>query len=244
MIVSKQNAFIKQIRSLQDKKNRDQLGLYVAEGVKTVNEAISRGQDVVCVVGTEKGLSFLKTTPEKTEIVSEDVFKSISTEVSPQGVLAVIKKPLFELSAPTKSCVLLDGVADPSNVGAIIRTAVASGYTEIFLTPDCADPYGPKAVRASMSGIFAVKTFFGDRVQLVGIIDKPFIIADMQGENVFTFKPKDHFCLVIGNEGKGVSETIKNNAKYTVSIPMQNDMESLNAGVSAGILMYLLKNSL
>ena len=115
------------------------------------------------------------------------------------------------------------------------------GYTDLYFTEDCADPFSPKAVRASMGGIFRVKAHISTRDYIAENLNIPFIIADMNGENVFSFNKKGDFCLVIGNEGNGVSEKIRKKASYTVSIPMENGMESLNASVSAGILMYLLK---
>ncbi len=241
MITSKQNSLIKQIRSLSDKKFRDKLNLYTVEGVKLVNEAISLSLPVTVIVGTEKALSAIDCKNIRTEAVSDQVFEFITTEISPQGIIAVIEKPKNELCSPNGSCVLLDGVSDPSNVGAIIRTAVASGYENVYLTSDCADQFSPKAVRASMSGVFRVKTARASASELLSTIKLPVIVADMNGENLFTHKVKGDFCLVIGNEGHGVSEFIKSRADYTISIPMANGMESLNAAVSAGLLMYGLK---
>ena len=242
MITSKQNALVKEIRSLADKKFRDSLGLYLVEGIKTVNEIVAEKLPLKVVVGTESGLSACSNLNERTEMVSDEVFKHISAEVSPQGVIAVLYKPENKMQAPTDSCLLLDGVADPTNVGAIIRTAVASGYKEIYMTSDCADPYSPKAVRCSMSGIFRSEIRRGELEQILGVMNLPIVVADMNGENVFEKKITGKFCLVIGNEGRGVSKLLKERADITVSIPMQNGMESLNAGVSAGILMYNLKN--
>ena len=139
-------------------------------------------------------------------------------------------------------CLFLDGVSDPANVGAIIRTAVASNYTEIYAYSS-ADPYSPKAVRASMSGIFKVKIYTGERKELLDKIDMPIVVADMGGEDVFKFNSPQNFCLVIGNEAHGVSKQVRDIADYCVKIPMEQEMESLNAGISAGILMYALKNA-
>jgi tRNA G18 (ribose-2'-O)-methylase SpoU len=93
-----------------------------------------------------------------------------------------------------------------------------------------------------MSGIFKVKVYTGEREELLDKIDMPIVVADMGGEDAFSASILSPFCLVIGNEGRGVSETLRKKANYTVKIPMQNGMESLNAAVSAGILMYALKN--
>lgn len=243
MITSKQNLLIKEIRSLSDKKFRDQLNLFVVEGVKTVKEVLTSSFTIKAVVGTEKGLSQCGEFNVRTETVSDEVFKYISTETTPQGVLAVVDKPESTLQSPLDSCLFLDGVADPSNVGAILRTAVASGYKEVYMTSECADPYSPKAVRCSMSGVFRAKIYRGQTEELLKVINLPIVVADMSGENVFKASIKEKFCLAIGNEGRGVSQILREKANLTVSIPMENGMESLNAGVSAGILMYNLKNN-
>ena len=240
MITSRQNSLVKEIRSLKDKKNRYALGKYIAEGIKTVNEAIATNQKILRIVGTPECLARVNTDGYRTEEVTSDVFSSMSEEVSPQGVLAVIELLKRAPKKPESSCLFLDGVSDPSNVGAIIRTAVASGYKDVYLA-NCADPYNGKAVRASMSGIFRVNAHIGSREELSDLIDLPVVIADMNGENVFNVKIDGAFCLVIGNEANGVSEYMRNLAKKTVKIPMENGMESLNAAVSAGILMYALK---
>lgn len=241
MITSKQNSLIKQVRSLLDKKFRDKLNLYVVEGNKIVQEAIDLNLPIEIVLGTEKGLNLIDLKGVKSELVTDEVFSSISVEKSPQGVLCVIKKPSNELTAPNGNCILLDGVADPNNVGAIIRTAAASGYNTIYTTESCADPFSPKATRCSMSGVFRVKIVRATVEEILSVVSLPIYVADMGGENVFTHKRKSDICLVIGNEGHGVSDYLKQRADFTVSIPMENGVESLNASVSAGLLMYNLK---
>ena len=246
MITSKQNVLIKEIRSLADKKYRDSLNAYVVEGFKVVREVVGLGLPIKNIVATQKGADLLQTTLntnlDDIVLVSDEVFKSISQEVTPQGVLAVMEKPTNNLVATNDCALLLDGVADPGNVGTIIRTAVASGYKDIYMTEECADAYSPKCVRASMSGVFRSNVMRGKVEDILNTISLPIVVADMNGVNVFTNRVQAPFCLVIGNEGRGVSQIVRERASVTVSIPMQNDMESLNAAVSAGILMYNLKN--
>ena len=241
MITSKQNALIKEIRSLSDKKFRDRLNLFVVEGVKPVNEAIALKLPVRTVIYTEKAEACLSLEGVRAELVSDEVFKSVSEESTPQGALAVVEKPDLKVESILERCILLDGVADPANVGAIIRTAAASGYNYVYLTPDCADCYSQKAVRSSMSGVFRVKIMRGEREELLEKISLPLVVADMDGEDVFNKKQLGEICLVIGNEGHGVSNIVREKSKHTVKIPMENGVESLNAAVSAGILMYALK---
>lgn len=241
MITSKQNALIKEIRSLSDKKFRDKLGLFVVEGIKPVNEAVALSMPVRTVICTEKAFSQLKLLDVQAQLVTDEVLKSVSEEVTPQGALAVVQKPCTPVQAPNGSCLLLDDVSDPANVGAIIRTAAASGYNDVYLTENCADAYSQKSVRASMGGIFRTRVMRADVDTLLSVIDLPIYVADMNGDNVFSHDAKERLCLVIGNEGHGVSEVVKGKADFTVKIPMENGMESLNAAVSAGILMYSLK---
>ena len=241
MITSKQNSLIKEIRSLADKKFRDRLNLFVIEGVKPVKEALSLNIPLYAVIGTGEVLSQLCLNGVRVEEVSDEVLKYVSEEVTPQGVIAVAFKPENLLTAPKGKCLFLDGVADPSNVGAIIRTAAALGYNQIYMTDDCADPYSQKAVRSSMTGVLRVQIIRAERQALMQLINLPVIVADMNGQDLSTFTIDEDFCLVIGNEGRGVSNLLRERANFTVCIPMQNGVESLNAAVSAAILMYGIK---
>ena len=241
MITSKQNVLIKEIRSLGDKKFRDKLNLYVVEGVKPINEAIELSLPVRAVIFTEKAAGSLRLNDVRAELVSDEVFKSVSEEVSPQGALAIVEKPIEEPKAPKGNCLLLDGVSDPANVGAIIRSAAAAGFNDVYLTSECADAYSQKAVRASMSCVFRVNVMRGDLSKLLSVINRPLVVADMDGTSVFEYKKQGELCLVIGNEGHGVSDEVMKKSSVKVLIPMENGVESLNAAVSAGILMYALK---
>ena len=241
MISSTKNTLIKEIRSLKDKKFRDKLGVFVLEGIKPVKEAIDLNLSIREIIVTEKTFSQIPPCSYKVEVVSEQVFKSISEEVTPQGALAIVYKMPCDIEKAKGSCLILDGVSDPANVGAIIRTAAASGYNEVYLTPSCADAYSQKAVRTSMSGIFRIKVMRGDLNEILSAVSKPIVVADMNGQDVFNMDINKDVCLVIGNEANGVSDYLKQKADLTVKIPMQNGVESLNAAVSAGILMYALK---
>ena len=238
MITSRQNGLVKRIRALRDKKFRDMAGEYVVEGVKSVRDAASCGQKIEIIAATEKGAELISGLNFSTEILSDDVFISVSEEVSPQGVLAIVKKPVpfGEISGKT---VFLDGVADPANVGAVIRSAAAFGYKNVLIA-DGADAYSGKAVRASMGGIFRVNVYYGSQSEMLALVDTPLIVADMHGETLDKVSVSDTHCLIIGNEAHGVSAKLKSLADKTVSIPMGSGMESLNAAVSAGIIMYAL----
>ena len=173
--------------------------------------------------------------------VSDDVFRFLSDEKTPQGILCRARIPQDGVCPPQGRCLFLDGVADPGNVGTILRTANAAGYSQVYLSADCADPYAPKSVRASMSGLFFTKLCRGTREEILSALKaSPVIVADMNGGNVFTFKAPQAFTLVIGNEANGISQATKEAATHTVKIPMRETQESLNAAISAGIIMYVL----
>ena len=243
IITSKNNPLVKETAILKDKKGRKQLGMFLVEGRKMTEECLACGMDVDKIFVCEGTEFFYPTAEEKIITVSEDVMRHLSDEKTPQGVACRVRIPQQELGSPKGNCLFLDGISDPGNMGAILRTANAAGYEEIYLTRECTDPYSPKSVRASMSGIFFTKLYFGDRKELISLMQKSgvkLLIADMGGANVFKFVPPKHFALVIGNEANGISDEVKSAAGSTVKIPMREEQESLNAAVAAGISMYLL----
>lgn len=239
-ISSRKNPAVKEITFLKDKKYRDDNNLYLIEGEKSVREAVKYGVELVKIAGTaDKILPYADLGIELLSL-TKNVADYVSDSKTPQGIVAVAKKPVNKLIAPRFNAILLDNLQDPGNVGTIIRTAVALGIKDIY-TVSCADAYAPKTVRASMSGIFNVEIHDGSYDEVLKCLsDVNLICGDMDGEDVFDFKPCGAFCLAIGSEGQGLSQTVRNSAKKTVKIPMREQMESLNAGVSASILLYQL----
>ena len=224
--------------NIQEKKGRKEQGFFLVEGVKMVSECKRSGLEIGRTFVSE---SYRGETDENAICVSDEVFAFLSDEKTPQGILCSVRIPKPSLCPPKESCLLLDGVSDPGNMGAIIRTANAAGYGEIYLV-GCTDPYSPKSVRASMSGIFFVRIYTGTReAVLEALSGLPILAADMDGENIFSFRPPEKFALAIGNEANGISEEVFRKAQHKLKIPMRAAQESLNAGIAAGIAMYLLK---
>lgn len=244
IITSKNNPLVKQTSALKDKKGRKAHGLFLVEGRKMAQECANSGFEIEKVFVSEHFSGDFTLFQDRVQLVSDDVLKHLSDEKTPQGIVCSVRIPQRSLQAPTGKCLFLDGVADPGNMGAIIRSANAAGYNEIYLTKECTDPYAPKSVRASMSGIFFTTVYIAEREEILNVFKSsqtPLIVADMDGENVFNFQAPQKFALAIGNEGNGISAQTKENAAYTVKIPMAKTQESLNAAVSAGICMYVLK---
>ncbi|MCD8200590.1 MAG: RNA methyltransferase [Clostridia bacterium] len=237
IITSAQNPVARKIRDLAVTKRRKEYGEYLVEGTKPVREAVDAGCEIVGIVCTPEH----EAEYPGAVVLSDDLFRRVSTEMNPQGVLAMVKVPETLPAPPEGNCVLLDGLQDCGNVGTIIRTANAAGYKEIYCV-NCADAYAPKTVRASMGGIFFTKVMAGSEEEILSTLTGiPIIACDMDGENMYAFVPPPKFCLCIGNEGNGISDRILSLAQYKVSIPMEKDCESLNASVAAGIAMYHLK---
>lgn len=237
ILTSKNNPLVKETASLKEKKGRKELSLFLVEGEKMVAECRKSGMEIERVFVSER----YQGAVDGAVVVSDEVFRFLSDEKTPQGILCRVKIPQTPLKKPSASCLLLDGVSDPGNMGAIIRTANAAGYKQLYLI-GCTDPYSPKSVRASMSGIFFTEIYTGTKEEILPLLsDTPILAADMDGENIFTFAPPQTFALAIGNEANGISKEVKNRAKHTIKIPMEQSQESLNAAVAAGIAMYQLK---
>lgn len=239
IILSRQNPLVKELASLKEKKGRRRTGTFLVEGHKMVREAVASGMDVVRLILREDYAGETYGLPAV--LLGQDAFAAVCDEKTPQGIAAEVAIPLRSVQPPQGRCLLLDGLQDPANVGAIIRTAVAAGYEDVYLA-GCADPFSPKSVRASMSGVFFARIMQGTQEEiLLAIAGMPVIAADMGGEDVFSYAAPEKFCLAVGSEGSGLSALVRSRADVTVRIPMDARTESLNAAVSAGILMYALR---
>lgn len=242
IILSRQNPLVKELASLKEKKGRRRTGTFLVEGHKMVREAVASGMDVVRLILREDYAGETYGLPAV--LLGRDAFAAACDEKTPQGIAAEVVIPERSVQPPQGRCLLLDGLQDPANVGAIIRTAVAAGYEDVYLA-GCADPFSPKSVRASMSGVFFARIMQGTQEEILSAIaGLPVIAADMGGEDVFSYAAPEKFCLAVGSEGSGLSALVRGRADVTVCIPMDARTESLNAAVSAGILMYALRTKI
>lgn len=249
IITSVENQIIKEVCSLQEKKYRRFYGKFVVEGPKFVREAVYGGGqiDKVFVLASKIGEygDILSEVKDKIYAVNEKIFAKISDTENSQGILAEIVMPERGMFVPNGDDILvLDRISDPGNMGTIIRTAAATGYNTIIVL-DCVDHYNPKVVRSSAGGIFYTIIYplgLDEAIDVLKSHNYKIIIADARGENVFRRqKPPSPNALVIGNEANGPCEKIKAAADVMISLPMKKQVESLNAGVSASVLMYELK---
>ena len=237
-ITSTQNARIKRIVSLKTSKGRDAECVFFAEGVKVLSD--NKDKLIELFIREDKVAEYAALFPSvPITVVTEAVYDKISDTDTPQGILGTFSVPAkVDLGGPR--ILVLDGVQDPGNVGALIRTAVAAGYSGV-LAVDSASPYCPKAVRASMGGVLRIGIVRTTReVALRYLAGRTVVVLDMGGENLFRARVQGDIALVVGSEGRGLSDAFRARADRVMALPMAGGMESLNAAVSAGIAMYNL----
>lgn len=244
VITSKSNPKIVDAKKLLEKKYRDKTNLFLVETKKVIFEALQCGLNIKFLFVQEDKQSELNNFDSNVDnnkifIVSKSVFKELSSVVSPDGYVAVFEKPISKKEYLGGRFLILDNLQNPDNFGAILRTALASNFTQIFVI-NSVDEFSPKVIRASMGNQFKLKIIQinYDEVPKLFLSAKLYVMS-MEGKNLFEI---DSFCenigFVIGNEGNGVSQFLKDMATETLSIPMENNVESLNASVSASIVMY------
>ncbi len=238
MISQNQN---KRIRSLHQKKFREQHGLFIVEGKRSVKEALEANAPVDLLVMTE---SFLQKNPDLTgtlnnEIVSESEMKKLSPSVTPSGILGICKIPQFEKPNLSQNFIYLDHISDPGNMGTILRTAAWFGINQIALSDGCIDPFNPKVIRSAMGAHFHL-SWLGT-LNLNNLDDHTILGADHRGTPLDILEnPPEKWALVMGSEAHGMSEDVKSTLDQTVAIPKIGKGESLNVGVAMGILLHHL----
>ncbi len=230
---------IKDIQSLELKKHRDEMGVFVAEGPKMVNEFIRcLPSQIDTIYATD---SWLTAHPEKqfpVEKVSEVELSRISQLKTPNEVLAVIRQLPSHRPVVTDSiCLYLDSIQDPGNFGTILRIADWFGVKDIVATPGSADMYNSKVVQASMGSIGRVNVWYDVGANFLQDMPVPVIAAALEGRVLNEFDKRHACVLVIGNESKGISEAILKKATEFITIPRRGEAESLNAAVAAGIIL-------
>lgn len=244
----------KLIRSLSQKKQRDQQGLFLAEGEKIVGELLDSrpgmANTIVLLAGSESWKRSYKFVLGELEPLfhetPEDEMKKLSTLVTPPEVLAVVRKPSyeFEFSNLKKDLsIMLDAIRDPGNLGTIIRTADWFGVKDIICTPDSVDCFNSKVVQASMGAIFRVRVHYLDPVELLELAGRhklPVYGTTMDGNNLMDTPVRQPGMIVFGNESSGIREELMPFFKNQIRIPDfpegKSGTESLNVASSVAIM--------
>ena len=245
IIESKDNKIIKYAKQIQDKKYAELFGECFLETEKIVFDCLNKLEIKTILVSKDSFQKYkdrLKGFENKTFQISNTLAKNLSKTESGADLFAVakIKRNKIDLS---KNIVVLENLQDPSNLGAIIRSALAFDFKNIIAINSCF-AYSSKVIRSSMSYVFDVnleEMSFEEFKSFKNQNNICLYVADMGGENINKIKNiESPMAFVIGNEGKGISKEMKAVADKIVAIPMKNNVESLNASVSASIIMNLL----
>jgi RNA methyltransferase, TrmH family len=237
-ITSSKNPIVKLVKSLADKKSRKETGLFVAEGLAMLERAMAMGW---------KPEHFVSTKPQfiwddiKPSLVTDKLMAELSALNNPQDVLAVFRHRFQPHPTRTGTWLALEEIRDPGNLGTIIRTADAAGADGIILVGDCCDPFSPDCVRATTGSIFAVPLV---KMNAGGFLDLmkawPGETIGTSGQATLSYRRtySQPALLLLGNEGRGLSQALTSACNTLVKIPMREGVESLNIAVAAALMIY------
>lgn len=257
IITSSANPLVKRLRKLRDRKERWAERAFVVEGVQPVWRAHDAGADIEMLViapdlvagsPAEELIGAFERAGGTVTSLSAEVFTSISARDGPTGVAAVVRMPTSSIEAvpldPTSVFVGLHEIADPGNLGAIIRTADSFGLAGVVLIGATADPYAPRAVKASMGSLFALPVVCVDSIDVAfGWAANSDLAVVTTSARASSSLPLDAFprpsLVMFGNEGRGLPADVRARGSVDVGIPMRGTASSLNLAVAAGIVLYL-----
>jgi len=254
LITSTANPRVKWVKGLHRGKNRRLGGVAMAEGIKAVRELCARPERVVHLFwssacldkpGGQGLIDGLNGADFLVQQVADHVLEAMADTRTPQGVVAVARcasSSLEALAGLDGDILLLDGVQDPGNVGTLMRSVAASGGAGVILTGPCADPSGPKVVRSAAGAVFNLPYVIwnGDAEFLVDALHAMGCrIAVARADGIADpAQVSGRICWVLGAEGGGVSDTMREHADLSVAIPMAAGVESLNVAVAGSLLLY------
>ena len=255
MITSTSNPRIRQLIALQEKaKKRREENCFLAEGIKMLREApeswnreIFLTNEALYKLQKEEAETFQKINRTGYELLSDEVMKRASDTQTPQGVITVLDRPSYEpdelLADSEGTFLLLENLQDPGNLGTIVRTGEGAGVRGIIMTADTVDIFNPKTIRSTMGSVYRVPFIYVET--LTEVVEKmkekniPVYAAHLKGQkNYYEFDYRKGCAFLIGNEGKGLKKETADLADDYLKIPMQGQVESLNAAIAASVLMY------
>jgi RNA methyltransferase, TrmH family len=246
MITSLQNEKIKLAHALQTAaKSRRKEGKIALEGVRLVKDALLAGHQPLFALVTEDNqqtdlLALLRSRGVDPQPVSTEVMRHISDTQQPQGIVAVFNMPAPALPPQPRRILILDSIRDPGNMGTILRTAAAAGVQAVLLSPTCADPFNPKALRGGMGAHFRVPLLETAWEHIAEYCyNLQIYIADSAGDVRYDKAEwSAPWALIIGSEAHGGGSEARRLAQQRIFIPMAVSTESLNAAVAAGVILF------
>ena len=237
------NNRIKEILKLHQKKYRDELGLFIVEGFKAVEELIENNIDIKEIYA----IKAFDTEKYTVKIIDESIMKKISTTSSTCEILAVAKKKEYNINDFIKKnkLILLDSISDPGNLGTIIRSASAFGIDGIILYKDCVDMYSSKVIRSAAGNFFKIPIIIIKNTEEIKNNFKDFnkiatALYEKNTNSIEECKNIKKYIIMFGSEANGLSSELIKLANKNIILKMNNNVESLNLSVSASIIMYEL----
>jgi len=235
---------LKVILSLSQKKIRDELGLFVAEGTKLVLDLIPTFKLKECYATKEWLAENSEKQPKNVQEISFEDLKKISNQKSPQGIIALFEKPIYRIEEANHQqlTIALDDIQDPGNLGTIIRIADWFGIRTIICSLLTADAFGPKTVQSTMGALARVNVYYTDLEHYLKSLpsEVPIYGTFMEGESIYTEKLTENGLIVMGNEGNGISPAISKLVNRRLTIPNypknEATSESLNVAVATSIV--------
>ncbi|MFD2829150.1 TrmH family RNA methyltransferase [Corticicoccus populi] len=240
IISSKDNRKVKELRKLHQRKYRKKTGQFLIEGEHLIEEAVRFKQEIHLIVLTESAVPSFDVETFECMYVSDSVMKVLSSLETPPGMLAVVS--YIPANDNGNRVLALDGIQDPGNLGTLIRTADAFGFSRLILSEDTTDPFSDKVLRSAQGSTFHLNIQSGSIVDAVNAFDGLTIGTSLEG-SVFLEEstPESHVMVVLGNEGQGVSSAVLNAVDQKVKIQMTGFSESLNVAVAGSIIMHHFK---
>ena len=251
VITSRENNLYKQTAKLLRKKSRDETGQYLLEGTKPLRDALEMGLMIEKIFARQGKEPEGWIPEEKCVFLEPKLFDHLSDTVHSQGIIAVVRKPRQDrdsfLQRAAGPVLVLDRVQDPGNAGTMIRTAEAAGFGGVIALAGSVDLYSPKVVRSAAGSLLRLPVLTDVTAQQLiamarGSGRKIIVTALDEAEDCFEADQPLDGVLVIGNEGSGVCGELAAAADVRLTIPMEGKIESLNAAVAAGILMYQINH--
>ncbi|MBM7712562.1 TrmH family RNA methyltransferase [Enterococcus xiangfangensis] len=248
-IQSSKNTLIKETKKLQQKKYRQQTQSYLLEGFHLIQEAQAAGVVLKEVFISQRGLNewsaWIEENLAEYYLVSDEVLKSLASQPAPQGMIAVAEMPQKETLNFSGAWLLLDNVQDPGNVGTMIRTADAAGFSGVILGQGSADLYNPKTLRSTQGSLYHLKISNQDLAEIIPQFQhagSPVFgtALDQEAKEYLTAAKMENFALVMGNEGQGMSPELLALTDQNLYITIKGQAESLNVAIAAGVLMFHL----
>ncbi|KRK97937.1 rRNA methylase [Secundilactobacillus odoratitofui DSM 19909 = JCM 15043] len=254
-ISSTQNAKVKKWQHLTTKKGHQKYHQYLVEGWHIVGDAITAGQPIVQIAATPAQLAQHQAQlPANVEVfeINDDIAKKLSDTVTPQGIFAVVEilaQQHVNATEATGGWLLLDRIQDPGNIGTMVRTADAAGFTGVVFGQGTSSRYTPKVIRAMQGSQFHIQLTEGDLSEWVTDLKQRGIAVygsalDEHAQDYSAVEPTADLGLIMGNEGQGMSAELMAATTQNLYIPIKGNAESLNVAVAAGVLMFQLNANL